>query len=126
MTDNGSVTWLNILNENECNWLSLIKPAFDITEQNCIVFQLQNQVSYSTIREIKPGEALSVWYAKGYARKLGKPETPAAQVIDSHSQHDQGNQLLTGLAQQQQEDIVDSDVITDTELHISDQGLYEY
>lgn len=41
-----------------------------------IAFQLGREIYYSTARLIKPTEALRVWYATGYARKLHKTEDP--------------------------------------------------
>lgn len=68
--------YLDTRDENECNWLTLISPAEDVSEQNCIAFQLGNDIYYSTIRKVKVGEAMKVWYAPGYARKIQKPEKP--------------------------------------------------
>ena len=119
---NGSVVWFDTTNENECNWLSLVKPACDLEEQNCMVFQLQDQLQFSTIKDVKPGEALCVWYARGYARRLGKPETPPVTSVSAQSEPVLAHQHVT--TQGQVNIGVDNDVITDPELHISDQGGY--
>lgn len=77
------MTWYDTSNENECNWLCLIKPAPEQASINCMAFQIQNQIQFSTTCEVKAGDALLVWYAKGYARKLQKPEFPPVTVHDA-------------------------------------------
>lgn len=76
LTNDGSGTYLDLSNEDMCNWLCLVKPASYPGEQNCMAYQLNNQIYYSTTREVTIGERLKVWYAKGFARKLNKPLLP--------------------------------------------------
>lgn len=75
----GLRTKLDLTNENQCNWLCLIGLATSKHEQNCMMYQLANDIYYTTMRDLRPGEQLKAWYAAGYARKLGKPEEPVQQ-----------------------------------------------
>ena len=61
-----------------------MRPASYLAEQNCIAFPLENQIYYSTTKDVNAGEPLKVWYAKGYAKKLNKPLAPSAVVQTQH------------------------------------------
>ncbi|XP_014662732.1 PREDICTED: uncharacterized protein LOC106805592 [Priapulus caudatus] len=62
--------------EDMCNWMCLVRPAFTCEQQNLFAFELQNHIYFSTNRTVEPGEELRVWYAPHYARKLGKVTSP--------------------------------------------------
>lgn len=53
-----------------------------------MVFQLDNQIYYSTTRTVEAGERLRVWYAKGYAKKFNKPFRPCNNDPTQHSAED--------------------------------------
>ncbi|XP_062580194.1 PR domain zinc finger protein 15-like [Saccostrea cucullata] len=71
-----SIVSLDTTNENECNWLCLVRAATDSNEQNMIAYQMGTSIYYSTIRDIVMGEELKVWYASPYAKKIGKSVVP--------------------------------------------------
>lgn len=111
MSSDGNISPLDTSNENECNWLSLVQPALGSEDQNCMVFQLADQIYFSTTREVTTGEPLRAWYAKGFARKLGKPETPPI--------------LSPPIVEQTVEQVDVSDVDQQTNcIDISEQGVY--
>lgn len=72
----GTTVCLDTTDENECNWMCLVRAATTGTSKNCIAYQLGNNIFYNTSREITPAEELLVWYAPHFARKLGKPSEP--------------------------------------------------
>ncbi|XP_053382432.1 uncharacterized protein LOC128549542 isoform X2 [Mercenaria mercenaria] len=76
----GTTVCLDTTDENECNWLCLVRAASSESTKNCIAYQLGNNIFYNTTREIIPGEELLVWYAPHFARKLGKPSEPDGET----------------------------------------------
>ena len=70
----GTSVLLDTSNENQCNWLCLIRAA--TTEANLIAVQLGTDIFYIAKQQIEPEEELTVWYAPHYARKLGKDPHP--------------------------------------------------
>ncbi|XP_060064955.1 uncharacterized protein LOC132545298 [Ylistrum balloti] len=75
-TKDGTCISLDTTNENDCNWMCLIRAALTSEEQNCIAYQMGTNLYYSTTKDIPPGTELRVWYAPAYARRVGKPELP--------------------------------------------------
>ncbi|XP_033726599.1 uncharacterized protein LOC117316192 [Pecten maximus] len=75
-TKDGTCISLDTTNENDCNWMCLIRAALTTEEQNCIAYQMGMNLYYSTTKDIVPGTELRVWYAPAYARRIGKPERP--------------------------------------------------
>lgn len=76
MSKEGERVRFDLTDENRCNWICLIGLASCKQEQNCMIYQLSNDIYISTTRAIQPGEVLKAWYATGYARKFGLLEEP--------------------------------------------------
>ena len=72
----GTVVVLDTTDENECNWLCLVRSAVSEDTQNCMAYQLGTNIFYNVTRQIVPGEEVQVWYAPHFAKKLGKPSLP--------------------------------------------------
>lgn len=60
-------------NEDDCNWMMLVRPAVGPEHQNLTAYQHGNDVYFTTSRDIPPGAELRVWYAAFYAKKMDKP-----------------------------------------------------
>ncbi|XP_063303071.1 PR domain zinc finger protein 15 [Pelobates fuscus] len=60
-------------NEDECNWMMLVRPATDFIHQNLTAFQHGSEIYFTTSRDIAAGSELRVWYAAFYARKMERP-----------------------------------------------------
>ncbi|KAK1344316.1 hypothetical protein QTO34_014882 [Cnephaeus nilssonii] len=60
-------------NEDDCNWMMLVRPAVEPEHQNLTAYQHGNDVYFTTSRDIPPGTELRVWYAAFYAKKMDKP-----------------------------------------------------
>ena len=68
----GNVKVMDSSDENSSNWLMFVKPARVSLEQNLVVFQHGHSVYFVTRQEIQPQQELLYWFAKDYARILGK------------------------------------------------------
>ncbi|XP_057553375.1 PR domain zinc finger protein 15 isoform X3 [Hippopotamus amphibius kiboko] len=60
-------------NEDDCNWMMLVRPAAEPSHQNLTAFQHGSDVYFTTSRDIPPGTELRVWYAAFYAKRMDKP-----------------------------------------------------
>ncbi|KAK2089962.1 PR domain zinc finger protein 15, partial [Saguinus oedipus] len=60
-------------NEDDCNWMMLVRPAAEAEHQNLTAYQHGSDVFFTTSRDIPPGTELRVWYAAFYAKKMDKP-----------------------------------------------------
>lgn len=60
-------------NEDDCNWMMLVRPAVEPEHQNLTAYQHGSDVYFTTSRDIPPGTELRVWYAAFYAKKMDKP-----------------------------------------------------
>ncbi|XP_019521545.1 PREDICTED: PR domain zinc finger protein 15 [Hipposideros armiger] len=60
-------------NEDDCNWMMLVRPAVQPEHQNLTAYQHGDDVYFTTSRDIPPGTELRVWYAAFYAKKMDKP-----------------------------------------------------
>lgn len=60
-------------NEDDCNWMMLVRPAAEAEHQNLTAYQHGSDVYFTTSRDIPPGTELRVWYAAFYAKKMDKP-----------------------------------------------------
>ncbi|XP_054983656.1 PR domain zinc finger protein 15 isoform X2 [Sorex araneus] len=60
-------------NEDDCNWMMLVRPAAGAEHQNLTAYQRGSDVYFTTLRDIPPGTELRVWYAAFYAKKMDKP-----------------------------------------------------
>ena len=68
--------WLDTRDENKCNWLCLIAVASTTEEKNVMALQVGLDIIYMTTRGVNTGEALRVWYAPSYAKKIKRPIQP--------------------------------------------------
>nr|CAD7569366.1 unnamed protein product [Timema californicum] len=72
--------------ERHCNWMVFVRAALISDQQNLVAFQYRAGIYFVSIREIKPGEELRVWYSKEYAfnmetRPLAKPSGRCRHVL---------------------------------------------
>ncbi|KPP68358.1 PR domain zinc finger protein 10-like [Scleropages formosus] len=59
--------WLDLSDEERCNWLMFVRPAQNHLEQNLVAYQYGPDIFYTTIKNIQPKQELKVWYAASYA-----------------------------------------------------------
>nr|CAB3265134.1 PR domain zinc finger protein 10 [Phallusia mammillata] len=64
--------YFNTTDENQCNWMCLVRPALTAGEQNLSAHLKNGQVFFITIRDVQPREEIKVWYSKQYAAMLDK------------------------------------------------------
>ncbi|NXW59911.1 PRD15 protein, partial [Eurystomus gularis] len=69
----GPVVYFDTSNEDDCNWMMMVRPATEYEHQNLTAFQHDNDIYFTTSRDIPPGTELRVWYAAFYAKKMEKP-----------------------------------------------------
>ncbi|XP_021175064.2 PR domain zinc finger protein 10 isoform X2 [Fundulus heteroclitus] len=62
-----SDVWLDLSDEDSCNWMMFVRPAQNHLEQNLVAYQYGSEIFYSTIKHIQPKQELKVWYAASYA-----------------------------------------------------------
>ncbi|BFZ02990.1 hypothetical protein BsWGS_06029 [Bradybaena similaris] len=56
------------------DWLPYVSPARDEEEQNMEAYLKDGGIYYRTLRIVKAGEELLVWYSKDFTKILGVPE----------------------------------------------------
>uniref|UniRef100_A0A8C6YIP2 PR domain zinc finger protein 15 n=1 Tax=Nothoprocta perdicaria TaxID=30464 RepID=A0A8C6YIP2_NOTPE len=69
----GPLVYCDTSNEDDCNWMMMVRPATEYEHQNLTAFQHDNDIYFTTSRDIPPGTELRVWYAAFYAKKMEKP-----------------------------------------------------
>uniref|UniRef100_A0A663N848 PR domain zinc finger protein 15 n=1 Tax=Athene cunicularia TaxID=194338 RepID=A0A663N848_ATHCN len=69
----GPSVYFDTSNEDDCNWMMMVRPATEYEHQNLTAFQHDNDIYFTTSRDIPPGTELRVWYAAFYAKKMEKP-----------------------------------------------------
>ncbi|XP_078512931.1 PR domain zinc finger protein 15 isoform X1 [Lissotriton helveticus] len=69
----GLVVSLDTTNEDDCNWMMMVRSATDYKHQNLTAFQHDDDIYFTTSRDIPAGTELRVWYAAFYAKKMEKP-----------------------------------------------------
>ncbi|XP_071884638.1 PR domain zinc finger protein 15 isoform X4 [Anas platyrhynchos] len=69
----GPLVYFDTSNEDDCNWMMMVRPATEHKHQNLTAFQHDNDIYFTTSRDIPPGTELRVWYAAFYAKKMEKP-----------------------------------------------------
>lgn len=69
----GSVVCFDSSNEEDCNWMMLVRPATDHSHQNLTAYQQDDDVYFNTSQDVLPGTELRVWYGAFYAKKMEKP-----------------------------------------------------
>ncbi|KAM9732864.1 LOW QUALITY PROTEIN: PR domain zinc finger protein 10 [Menidia menidia] len=65
--DKSSDLWLDLSEEDSCNWMMFVRPAQNHLEQNLVAYQYGSEIFYTTIKNIQPKQELKVWYAASYA-----------------------------------------------------------
>ncbi|XP_076130563.1 PR domain zinc finger protein 15 isoform X1 [Alosa pseudoharengus] len=80
----GTTIWFDTSNEDDCNWMMMVRPAGDHTHQNLTAYQQDDEVYFNTSQDVLPGVELRVWYGAFYARKMDKPvlKPPVAPVAE--------------------------------------------
>ncbi|XP_069038590.1 PR domain zinc finger protein 10 [Lepisosteus oculatus] len=63
----GEDLWLDLSDEERCNWMMFVRPAQNHLEQNLVAYQYGKDIYYTTIKNIEPKQELKVWYAASYA-----------------------------------------------------------
>ncbi|XP_051541128.1 PR domain zinc finger protein 15 isoform X1 [Myxocyprinus asiaticus] len=69
----GSVVCFDTSNEDDCNWMMLVRPATDHKHQNLTAYQQDDDVYFNTTQDVMPGTELRVWYGAFYAKKINRP-----------------------------------------------------
>ncbi|XP_076025245.1 PR domain zinc finger protein 15 [Genypterus blacodes] len=69
----GLVVCFDCSNEEDCNWMMLVRPAADHKHQNLTAYQQDDDVYFNTSQDVLPGTELRVWYGAFYAKKMEKP-----------------------------------------------------
>ncbi|KAG9351748.1 hypothetical protein JZ751_022999 [Albula glossodonta] len=69
----GNVICFDTANEDDCNWMMLVRPATDHQHQNLTAHQQDDEIYFNTSQDVQPGTELRVWYGAFYARKMERP-----------------------------------------------------
>ncbi|KAJ8256639.1 hypothetical protein COCON_G00187910 [Conger conger] len=64
--------WVELSDEERCNWMMFVRPAQNHLEQNLVAYQYGADIFYTTIKNIQPKQELKVWYAASYAEFLSQ------------------------------------------------------
>ncbi|XP_026988412.1 PR domain zinc finger protein 10 isoform X1 [Tachysurus fulvidraco] len=64
--------WINLSDEDRCNWMMFVRPAENHLEQNLVAYQYGSEIFYTSIKNIPPKQELKVWYAASYAEFVNK------------------------------------------------------
>ncbi|XP_030648092.1 PR domain zinc finger protein 15 [Chanos chanos] len=90
-TKEGPVICFDTSNEEDCNWMILVRPASDHKHQNLTAYQQDDEIYFNTSQDVPPGSELRVWYGAFYAKKMEKPVLrppvlpPPAEVTSTKS-----------------------------------------
>ncbi|GFN98468.1 Zinc finger protein plag1 [Plakobranchus ocellatus] len=71
-TPEGHFLILDTSDENNCNWMIFVRPAYTFSQQNVAAFQRDEHIFFVTCKDIPTGVELRVWYAAAYAKAIGK------------------------------------------------------
>jgi len=52
--------WLNLSDEDGCNWMMFVRPAQNHLEQNLVAYQYGSEIFYTSIKNIQPKQELKV------------------------------------------------------------------
>lgn len=52
--------WLDLSDEDNCNWMMFVRPAQNHLEQNLVAYQYGSEIFYTTIKNIQPKQELKV------------------------------------------------------------------
>jgi Zinc finger, C2H2 type len=62
--------YLDTSDENKCNWMIHVDIAKYSNEQNLMAYQENDQIYYTSTRDIELGDILKVWYSPSYATRM--------------------------------------------------------
>jgi hypothetical protein len=62
--------YLDTSDENKCNWMIHVDIANFSNEQNLMAYQENDQIYYTSTRDIELGDILKVWYSPSYATRM--------------------------------------------------------
>eukprot|EP00095_Tigriopus_kingsejongensis_P007001 maker-scaffold430_size173499-snap-gene-0.50 protein:Tk07001 transcript:maker-scaffold430_size173499-snap-gene-0.50-mRNA-1 annotation:"pr domain zinc finger protein 5-like isoform 1" len=71
--DNGEVTLMDASDQDESNWMGMVRPANHGDEQNLTLIQDQDQLYFITTRRINHRQEMRVWYSPDYAKARNLP-----------------------------------------------------
>ncbi|KAG5681710.1 hypothetical protein PVAND_011120 [Polypedilum vanderplanki] len=63
--------YLDCSDETKCNWMIHVDIAKYSNEQNLMAYQENDQIYYTSTRDIELGDILKVWYSPSYATRMG-------------------------------------------------------
>ncbi|KAJ8342558.1 hypothetical protein SKAU_G00324860 [Synaphobranchus kaupii] len=99
----GTVVCFDTTNEDDCNWMILVRPATEHQHQNLTAHQQDDEVYFNTSQDVQPGTELRVWYGAFYARKMERPvlklPPPAVEVSPPTQTVTDGNVGKSGAAE---------------------------
>ena len=64
---------------SKSNWMRYVPPAFNASMQNLVAYQHESNIYFLTIKHIRPGEELTVWYCPSYAKRMNYP--PSGELM---------------------------------------------
>ena len=53
-------SWVDLSDEDSCNWMMFVRPAQNHLEQNLVAYQYGSEIFYTTIKNIQPKQELKV------------------------------------------------------------------
>ncbi|XP_014768414.1 PR domain zinc finger protein 10 [Octopus bimaculoides] len=74
--ENNECFYIEMSDENKCNWMMFVRPAENFAEQNLVAYQHCQDIYFTVSKNIEPRQELKVWYAAHYAERIG------AHVLD--------------------------------------------
>ncbi|GAB1602871.1 PR domain zinc finger protein 10-like [Argonauta hians] len=74
--ENNDCFYIEMSDENKCNWMMFVRPAENFAEQNLVAYQHCQDIYFTVSKNIEPRQELKVWYAAHYAERIG------AQVLE--------------------------------------------
>uniref|UniRef100_W5LYA7 PR domain zinc finger protein 10 n=1 Tax=Lepisosteus oculatus TaxID=7918 RepID=W5LYA7_LEPOC len=57
----GEDLWLDLSDEERCNWMMFVRPAQNHLEQNLVAYQYGKDIYYTTIKNIEPKQELKIY-----------------------------------------------------------------
>ncbi|CAL8317922.1 unnamed protein product [Merluccius merluccius] len=64
---------VDALNEARSNWMRYVNPASHTDDQNLVACQSGRDIYFYTVRPLRPGQELLVWYCPEFARRCSYP-----------------------------------------------------
>lgn len=58
--EKGEDLWVELSDEERCNWAMFVRPAQNHLEQNLVAYQYGRDIYYTTIKNIEPKQELKV------------------------------------------------------------------